>query len=91
MLLRQPSTLTNLYHLRNHRRKTTTNPVVATLLPLAGLGRRLPFANLLQLTVLSQAACYSLAACPSAYAGSLGGGGAAAAWQLLPEGGLAIG
>jgi hypothetical protein len=37
--------------------------VLAVLLPLLGLGRRLAYAQLLQLLVVSQAACAALVVC----------------------------
>ena len=40
--------------------------VLAVLLPLLGLCRRLAYSALLQLLVLSQLACYALVVCPDA-------------------------
>jgi hypothetical protein len=37
--------------------------VVAVLLPLAGIGRRLGYTSLLQLAVVAQLACYALLVC----------------------------
>lgn len=39
--------------------------VVAVLLPLLGVGRRLSYSQLVQLVALSQVACYGLLVCPS--------------------------
>lgn len=55
----------------------------AALLPLLGVGRRLPHATLLQLVVLGQAACYALAACTGGALPNTGGD--ADAWQLQNE------
>jgi hypothetical protein len=71
--------------------------VLAVLLPLLGIGRRLGYTSLLQLAVASQLACYALRVC---YAGPLaaGGGGAAAAggggasgYLLLPAAYFSVG
>lgn len=51
---------------------------LATLLPLLGVGRRLAYSQLVQLCVLSQAACYALVVCAGSY-------------QLLPAAYIAVG
>jgi len=95
-------TLTDHPHTPSHITTTTTSAtpstlstapqktVVAVLLPLLGLGRRLPYAVLLQLTVLSEAACYALVVCQQPVIASYSGG-TLLGWQLLPEAYLVIG
>jgi hypothetical protein len=72
--------------------------VLAVLVPLAGVGRRVAHAHLLQVLVLSHAASYALQPCaPSpgsaGPAGWLGirTEGPGAAWRVLPEFYLAAG
>ena len=60
-----------------------TRAAVAALLPLAGVGRRLPHATRLQLAALAQAACYGLSSCAGLFAD--------AKWALAPETYLGVG
>ena len=41
--------------------------VLATVLPLLGLGRRMAYSQLAQLCILSQLACYALVTCPGSF------------------------
>jgi hypothetical protein len=60
-----------------------TAVVLATVLPLLGLGRRVSFSVRLQLVITSQLGCYALRVCP----GARGPG----AYELLPAAYYAVG